>query len=129
MGNFKIKEFRKAKGLFQEDLASVIGLTQSNLSRYENNAIDLSDAQFEKLYEKYGKEAVDAYKTDSTEQVRNNEVPMSESDKLSMIDLVTIIKKQNDTICQQVEAQNDFTRQLTEMNKRLLDLLEKIHFE
>ena len=129
MGNFKIREFRKAKGIYQSEMADVLGLTQPNLSRYENNAIDLNDAQLGALREKYGEEEVNAYLTDSATQVREKEVPSSRADELAMLDLVTIVKKQNDTICQQVEAQKQFTDQLTQMNARLLDLLEKIQFE
>ncbi len=128
MGNFKIREFRKAKGIFQEEFAQTIGLTQSNLSRYETNGIDLTDSMLDKLRQRYGKEDVDAYMTDSAEQIRDKELPSSTIDGITMLDMVTIIKKQNDTICQQIEQQKEFTKQLTQMNQRLLDLLEKINF-
>ena len=39
MGNFKIREFRKAMNLYQDELAEILGLTQSNLSRYETNGV------------------------------------------------------------------------------------------
>lgn len=129
MGNFKIREFRKAKGIFQEEMAAVIGLTQSNLSRYENNAIDLTDEMLNKLREKYGREDVDAYLTDSAEQIRDKDIPIDRKDELTMLDLITIVKKQNETISQQIEAQNAFARQLSSMNDRLLSLLEKIQFD
>ena len=129
MGNFKIREFRKAKGIFQEEMAGVIGLTQSNLSRYENNGIDLTDEMISKLREKYGREDVDAYLTDSAEQIRDKDIPIDRKDELTMLDLITIVKKQNETISQQIEAQNAFARQLSSMNDRLLSLLEKIQFD
>jgi len=129
MGNFKIREFRKAKGLYQDEFAAVVGLTQSNLSRYETNGIDLSEEQIDKLRAKYGTESVDAYLTDSYEQISTKEIPPSQSEDLTMLDMVTVIKKQNDTICKQVDTQNEFARQLVSMNARLLDLLEKIQFE
>lgn len=128
MGNFKIREFRKFMGIYQSELAEVLGLTQPNLSRYENNALDLSDSMLNKLREKYGKEEVNAYLTDSMEQVREKEIPADQADNIAIVDMVTIIKKQNETICQQVETQNEFARQLSQMNARLLDLLEKIQF-
>lgn len=128
MGNFKIREFRKAKGIYQEQLAKILGLTQSNLSRYETNAVDLSESMLEALRKEFGDEEVNAYLTDSATQVREKDVPIDRKDDLAMLDMVTIIKKQNETICQQVETQNEFARQLAQMNTRLLDLLEKIQF-
>lgn len=129
MGNFKIREFRKAKGIYQDEFAAVIGLTQSNLSRYENNGIELNEKMLEKLRAKYGEEEINAFMTDSPSQVRDKEIPQSKADELAILDMVSIIKKQNDTICQQVEVQNEFAKQLTSMNSRLLDLLEKIQFD
>lgn len=129
MGNFKTREFRKAKGIYQSEMAEILGLTQPNLSRYENNAIDLTDEMLDRLREKYSKEDVDAYLTDSMEQVRDKEVPLSRADELAFIDMVTIIKRQNETICQQVEAQKELTNQLAQINARLLDILEKMQFD
>ncbi len=129
MGNFKIREFRKANGLLQDEMASLIGLTQSNLSRYENFGVDLSDKQLGMLCEKFGEEAVKPYLTDSSEQVRDKSIPERQAENMTVLDMITVIKKQNDTICQQVELQNQFTRQLTNMNERLLNLLEKINFD
>lgn len=129
MANFKIREFRKAKGLYQDEFAQIVGLTQSNLSRYENNDIDLTYEMIEKLRQKFGSEEVDSFITDSAVQIREKEIPMERKDDLTILDLVTIVKKQNDTICKQIDIQNETTRQLTNMNGRLLDLLEKIQFD
>lgn len=129
MSNFKIREFRKANGIYQEEMAQVIGLTQSNLSRYENNDIDLTEPMLNALREKYGEENVNAYLTDNPTQIRNNSTPIERKDDLTILDLVTIVKKQNETITKQVETQNEFTRQLTSINSRLLDLLEKTQFD
>lgn len=61
---FRYKEFRKAHGLFQSQLADIIGMAQSNVSRYENEGIDPTPEQYKKLYDKYGKEDVDSYRFD-----------------------------------------------------------------
>ena len=126
MANFNVRAFRKAKGLFQEELAKVIGVAQSNLSRIENNGVDLTDAQIEALYEAYGKENVDPFKTDSSEMVSNKEIQPCKSDELAYQDLISIIKKQNEVISQQVDTQNKNINQLNNINERLLDLLEKV---
>jgi transcriptional regulator with XRE-family HTH domain len=129
MGNFKIREFRNAMGLYQNDMAEIIGISQSNLSRYEMNGVDLTNEAIDKLRKRFGKENVDAFLTDSPQQIRDMEIPASRKDHMTMLDLVTIVKKQNETINKQIETQNDFTRQLTSMNERLLNLLEKFQFE
>ena len=129
MGNFKIKEFRDAKRIKQADFAPMIGLTQSNLSRYENNGVDLSDEQLDMLRERFGAEEINSYITDSSEQIRDKSIPEYKIDSMTLLDMITIIKKQNETICQQVEVQNQSIRQITNMNERLLNLLEKISLD
>lgn len=52
---FKYKEFRRAHGLFQSQLADIMGMVQSNVSRYETEGIEPTPEQYQKLYEKYGK--------------------------------------------------------------------------
>lgn len=129
MGRFRIKDFRKAQGMFQGDFAKLIGLTQSNLSRYETNNIDLTIEQMNILREKFGKEAVDEYM--DGEDYQYDELSQMQEPSMNGIDVngfINIIKSQNDTICRQVDIQNEFTKQLTAMNSRLLDLLEKIEF-
>ena len=129
MSNFRARDFRKVMGIRQDELASVIGLTQSNLSRYESNDIDFSEPMLEAMREKYGKEAVDPYLTDSADQIRDKNISAEKKDDLAILDLVTIVKKQNDTICQQVESTKEFMNRLSDMNERLLNLLEKVQFD
>lgn len=40
--SMRLKEIRLAKGLTQEDLASKLGITQSNLSRMESGEVQMS---------------------------------------------------------------------------------------
>lgn len=124
MANFNIRAFRKAKGLYQEDFAKIIGVTQSNLSRIETNGIDLTEAQIEALYNYYGKDEVDAFKTDNAEMIANNDLQKNEG--LAYQDLISIIKRQNEVISQQVDVQNKNISQLTNINERLLGLLENL---
>ena len=126
MGNFRIKDFRKAKGLLQSEMAQVIGLTQSNFSRYENNNIDLTDCMLDKLREKYGEEEVNTYLTSGMPDVEPREGHIED---MRVSDLVDIVKTQNETIRHQLDVQNEFSQRLANMASRLLDLLEKIKFE
>lgn len=121
---FKYKEFRRAHSLLQSHLADILGMTQSNLSRYENEGVDLTREQYGKLYEKYGKEDVDAFIVDNSQNVtacgnilhgagtQNNGI---QSDK----DMLDIIRKLTETITHHVEKQD-------EINSRLLTILEKM---
>lgn len=44
---FKYKEFRRAHGLFQSQLAEIMGMVQSNVSRYETEGIEPTPEQYQ----------------------------------------------------------------------------------
>lgn len=121
---FKYKEFRRAHGLFQSKLAEIMGISQSNISRYETEGIDPTPAQFQKLYDKYGEENVKAFEVEPSQLVNaENNVNIGSGNQNNGIqsnaDLVEIIKKQTDMMAKHIEKQD-------EINARLMDLLEKI---
>lgn len=121
---FKYKEFRRAHGLFQSQLAEIMGLSQSNISRYETEGIDPTPAQFKKLYDKFGEEDVKAFEVELSQFVNaensvNNGSGNQNNGIQSDMDLIEIIKKQTETIAKHVERQD-------EINARLMDLLEKM---
>ena len=126
MGNFRIKEFRRALGINQWEMAQVIGLTQSNLSRYETNDIDLTEEQVASLRKAYGKETVDKYVNEEPQKLVLNYEPNNDHSEQT---LLSVIKRQNDTIAMQSEQMSQFTQQLSKINERLLSLLEKIQFD
>ena len=113
---FKLKEFRNAHGLFQSKMAEILGTTQSSLSRMETEGLDLNIAQYEKLYDKFGKEAVDAFIIDKEQNtiITRTQVPSDNNE-----DLLEIIKRQNEIICEQ-------SSQIKDMNERLFNIIEKI---
>lgn len=127
MGNFKIREFRKAKGLFQEEMAQIVGLTQSNLSRYETNDIDLTDEMIDKLRKTYGDAEVNAYLNDEklTKYLQFSE----QRENIDISGLISVIRDQNETIRKQSEVQNQTSKQLASLSERLIALLEKVSFE
>lgn len=121
---FKYKEFRKAHGLFQSKLAEIMGISQSNISRYESESIDPTPAQFKKLYDEFGEEEVKAFEIESSpflnaENNVNNGSGNQNNGIQSDADLIEIIKKQTEAITKHVERQD-------EINARLMDLLEKM---
>lgn len=120
---FKYKEFRRAHGLFQSQLAEIMGLSQSNISRYETEGIYPTPAQFKKLYDKFGEEDVKAFEVEpqfvNAENNVNNDSGNQNNGIQNDTDLIEIIKKQTETIAKHVERQD-------EINARLMDLLEKM---
>ena len=120
---FKYKEFRRAHSLYQSQLAEIIGMTQSNISRYETEGIEPTNEQYEKLYAKYGKEDVESFiVADSQQMVASSKLPDSETLSTGMQadkDMLAIIKRQSETMASHIEKQDA-------INERLVALLEKI---
>ena len=117
MNKFDVRAFRKANGLFQEQLAKELGLTQSNLSRIETNNIGLSEKQLGVLISKYGEEAIAPFLG------KKNELEVEQTDDIS---LIHVIDRQSQVINRQVEIQNEVSTRLIKLNERLLDILEKL---
>lgn len=121
---FKYKEFRRAHGLFQSKLAEIMGISQSNISRYESEGIDPTPIQFKKLYDKFGEEEVKAFEVNPSQIVKaenniNNGSGNQNNGIQNDADLLEIIKKQTDMIVKHIEKQDD-------INARLMSLLEKL---
>ena len=121
---FKYKEFRRAHGLFQSKLAEIMGISQSNISRYETEGIDPTPAQFQKLYDEYGEENVKAFEVEPSQLVNaENNVNSGSGNQNNGIqsnaDLVEIIKTQTEMIAKHIEQR--FLRLLHD----LLELLRR----
>lgn len=120
---FKYKEFRRAHSLFQSQLAEIIGMTQSNLSRYETEGIEPTREQYERLYDKFGKEDVDAFIVeDGAHVVATNNVNGSgvqnngvQSDK----DLLAIVKTLSETLSEHVKKQDAMAEQMMALLQKL----------
>lgn len=124
--DINLKDFRQSHSLFQSDMAEILGINQSNVSRAElKGFISLSYQQREKLYEKFGKEDVDAF------EVHRNEVTVeangnvnsggNQNNGIISIDEMTlsIIKQQSETIRTLAEKQ-------AEQTDKLMGLIDKI---
>lgn len=68
---FRLKEFRNANGLNQIEMASILGCTQGNISRIENQMADLEEKQYAILYEKYTRATIDSFIGNTDERVIN----------------------------------------------------------
>lgn len=117
---FKYKEFRRAHGLFQSQLAEIMGMAQSNVSRYETEGIDPTPEQYSKLYEKYGKEDVDTYKVNLFDSNNKPNAPSTQNASVQIDkDIIEIIKRQTEILANHVVEQD-------KINARLMAVLENL---
>ena len=122
-----LKEFRQMHGLFQSDLAAILGVNQSNISRSEiKGFFDLTAPQRDALYKQFGKEDVDVYIIDDGDLTINSSSNTNEGDGIQNngymgVDAVSlsIIKKQSEALTTMAEKQAAQT-------ERLLQILEKL---
>lgn len=61
----KLFEARTSKGLSQEELADLIGMTQPNYSRRENGLKKISDTEWVKVAKELGAKKEEIYEEDS----------------------------------------------------------------
>lgn len=117
---FKLREFRIAHSLKQSEIAEILGITQSGISRMESERIELPIVLYNKLYDKFGKEDVDSFRiVDEDYDKQPVDVRLKETDNR---ELLAVLQKQNDIICEHIKRQDD-------LNSRLIDLLEKIYIK
>lgn len=126
---FRLKDFRQAHGLYQSDMAELLGLTQSTVSRAElkEEGIELSYPQRLTLFEKYGEEDVTAFfLEDEKEKKKNAAVKAAEKEMQKnggvILDgslLLGIINEQSATI-------TNLSRKMAEQTDRILEIIEKL---
>lgn len=119
---FKYKEFRRAHSLFQSQLAEIIGMNQSNVSRYETEGIDPTPEQYRKLCERFGKEDVDAFMVDESKVVATNNVNGSGlQNNGGLVDggLIEIVKSMTETLAEHVKKQDAMAEQMMALLQKL----------
>lgn len=119
---FKYKEFRRAHSLFQSQLAEIIGMNQSNVSRYETEGIDPTPEQYRKLCEKFGKEDVDAFVVDESKVVATNNANGSGLQNNGVLvdgGLIEIVKSMTETLAEHVKKQDAMAEQMMALLQKL----------
>lgn len=119
---FKYKEFRRAHSLFQSQLAEIMGVTQSNVSRYETESIEPTMEQYKKLCEKFGKEDVDAFMVEGANVVASNNVNGSGVQNNGVLvdgGLIEIVKSLTDTLSEHVKKQDVMAEQMMALLQKL----------
>lgn len=120
---FKYKEFRRAHSLFQSHLAEIMGINQSNVSRYETEGIDPTPEQFKKLYDKFGKDDVDSYMVDESKVVTTNNVNGSGIQNNGVLvdcGLIEIVKSMTETLTEHVKKQDAMSEQMMALLQKLV---------
>ena len=121
-----MKEFRQSKGLFQSDIAEILGANQSTVSRMELRPYaDLAVPQYRTLCERFGKEEVDAFTTQgdaNVEVVGNTNNGGTQDNSVSVGNdgtMMEVIRRQADVLA-------DVVRKQSEQADRLLGILERL---
>lgn len=123
-----LKDFRQSVNLFQSDMAELLGLNQSNVSRAElRGFFEPTYPQLQTLYKKYGKETVDKFIVSDEGVIsvtasnnrnvgrgtQNNGYFSTDSQTLG------IIGRQSDALI-------ELARKQAEISDRIISLMEKI---
>ena len=122
-----LKEFRQMNGLFQSDLAALLGVNQSNISRSEiRGSFDLTAPQREALYQRFGRENVDKYKVEGDEISINSSSNTNEGDGIQNNGYMEVDAVSLSIIEKQSEALTSLAEKQAAQTDRLLQILEKI---
>lgn len=121
-----LKDFRQSHKMFQSDMAELLEVNQSNVSRAElRGYFTLSYPQVKKLYEKFGKEDVDSFSLDKGISVsafgNSNEGSGTQNNGYFHMDTNAL-----DIISRQSEAVINLAQKQAEQTDRLIVLLEKL---
>lgn len=125
--DFRLKDFRETQKLFQSDMAALLQINQSNVSRMELKGVCyLTLPQYKTLCEKFGDEAVNAFIVKEGEQqvvVANNknEGSGTQDNSVTMNDATAMLVIQT-----QAKALSESLKKQAEQSDRMLTLLEKL---
>ena len=111
----KLKEFRQKHNLYQADMAAILNIAQSSISRMElKPTADLSYNQYQTLCDKFGIEEVEMFKADSA--IPKALPKKTPSDNQSALDIIG----------QLTSSLVKLTEKQIEQSDRLISLLEKM---
>lgn len=118
-----IKNLRKDHGVLQSDLAQILGLTQSSISRIESEGLELTKRQFDLLCDRYGADEVSQYIV--KDSPINITIP-KEKDIKDLSGIIKLLGEQHDSLCEIVQNQQEWINKYATLNERLLTVIEKI---
>lgn len=87
---------RLSKGFSQEELADLIGMSQSNYSRRENGRKKISEKEWIKIAKELGVEKESIYESDEETIVQNTDINMRQINIPDfIIEHIELLKKEN----------------------------------
>lgn len=126
---FRLKDFRETQKLFQSEMATILEINQSSVSRMElkKNA-DLTYPQYLTLCERFGKEEVERFAVEAEDNAivvsgNTNESGGSQNNSV-MVDntkALEIIREQNKTISEMLKKQSEQTDKLMLLIDKISD--------
>lgn len=111
-----LRDFRKSHNLKQSDVAEILGVGQSAISRMEMRPVQLTSIQCRALYERFGQEEVDLYKVDGS---HSNVVPEPSVVQTPEQTAMAVISRQSEVIL-------SITQKYEQLTERILKVLEKM---
>lgn len=96
MSKLKLTNTRLAKGISQEELADLIGMTQSNYSRRENGHKKITELEWQKIAKELGVNKEEIYEPDPDTDPKN-EVPKMLQFTIPhfILEHIELLKKEN----------------------------------
>ena len=92
----KLLQTRLSKGLSQEELADLIGMTQSNYSRRENGHKNISDIEWDRIAKELAIEKEAIYEPDEKTSLTNNKKNIYQFNIPDFIlEHIELLKKEN----------------------------------
>jgi transcriptional regulator with XRE-family HTH domain len=111
----KLLEARLKKGLSQEELADLIGMTQPNYSRRENGLKNISDTEWNMLAKKLGVKKEDIYEEDNQTTIYKNIKGSNSINNSGKIQYFNV----PDFVLEHIELQKNQIKDLTEKLEKL----------
>lgn len=124
-----LKNFRQAHNLYQSEIAEILGINQSNVSRAElKGYLELTYPQEKALIEKFGKEDVESflYEEDGENVIVEAKGNVNEGGGSQNNGYIGADKTALNIIKQQSEALANLAAKQAEQTDKMISLLEKI---
>lgn len=103
MSKVKLIQTRLAKGLSQEELADLIGMSQSNYSRRENGRKKIAEVEWLKIAKELGVEKESIYEPDENEQKRDEKNIHYFNIPDFVMEHIELLKKENKKLKEQLK--------------------------
>jgi transcriptional regulator with XRE-family HTH domain len=103
MNKIKLIQTRLARGLSQEELADLIGMSQSNYSRRESGRKNISDIEWNRIAKELGVEIETIYEPDEVSSALSNTTNMYQFNIPDFImEHMELLKKENKKLKEQL---------------------------